>query len=211
MTKMKSVIPIFSLNLVIYPEAIYPLHIFEERYKRLIYRCRTDGIGFGIVSKIDTKISTIGCYVELIEVVNVYENGNLDILVKGKERFQTISTQLHTHGYLEANIVPYIDDRQYLYSEPIEFETINIFKDIIDRTAIEFDEKYWMNFERSKLKSYKIAEKAGMNLNQQQNFLTLRSESDRLKFLLKHFQKLEGYLERTTILKEIIAGDGFIN
>jgi hypothetical protein len=50
-----------------------------------------------------------------------------------------------------------------------------------------------------------------MNLQQQQSLLSLRSESDRLQFLIKHFEKLEQYLDRTEVLKEIIAGDGYIN
>lgn len=208
---MKSKIPIFPLNLVMYPEAVYPLHIFEERYKRLINHCRSENEGFGIVSKIDTTISTIGCYVELVEVINVFENGSMDILVKGKERFQTVSTELHPHGYIVANIIPYIDDEQYSFPKPIEATTISKFKNILDRTAIEFDKRYWNSFNKSTFKSYKIAEKSGMNLQQQQSLLSLRSESDRLQFLIKHFEKLEQYLDRTEVLKEIIAGDGYIN
>lgn len=208
---MNSKIPIFPLNLVMYPEAVYPLHIFEERYKKLINWCRTEKEGFGVVSKIDSSVSTIGCYVEVIEVINVFENGSMDILVKGRERFQTTSTELHPHGYIMANVIPYFDDEQYSLPKPIEDTTITKFKDILDRTAIEFDKKYWTNFDRATFKSYKIAEKSGMNLQQQQSLLTLRSESDRLQFLFKHFEKLEEYLDRTEVLKDIIAGDGYIN
>ena len=208
---MNSRIPIFPLNLVMYPGAIYPLHIFEERYKKLINFCRTTDQGFGIVSKIDTSISTIGCYVKLVEVINVFENGSMDILVKGVERFQTVSTKLHDSGYIVADIVPYIDDEQYLRPAQIEDTTVGKFKNILNRTAIEFDKKYWINFEKAEYKSYKIAEKSGMNLKQQQSLLSLRSEMDRLRFLFEHFQKLEEFLDRTEVLKDIIAGDGYIN
>lgn len=208
---MNSFIPIFPLNLVMYPGAIYPLHIFEERYKSLVNRCKTTNTGFGIVSKIDTSISTIGCYVEIIEVINIFENGSMDILVRGIERFKTTSTQLHPNDYIEANVIPYIDEEQYRQPDTLENETISKFKGILDRTEIQFDKRYWSNFARSTFKSFKIAEKCGMNLKQQQSLLSLRSESDRLRFLFEHFRKLEEYLDRTDVLKEIIAGDGFIN
>lgn len=208
---MKSIIPIFPLNLVMYPDSIYPLHIFETRYKKLINWCRTEKEGFGIVTKIDENISTVGCYVEIVEVINVFENGSLDILVRGRERFQTVSTELHPHGYIVSHVLPYFDDEHYSPSLPIENDTISKFKNILDRTEIKFDGRYWKNFNKAQNKSFKIAEKSGMNLKQQQNLLSLRSESERLKFLFKHFQKLEEYLDRAEVLKEIIAGDGYIN
>lgn len=204
-------IPIFPLNIVMYPSSIYPLHIFEARYKRLINWCRTEKEGFGIVTKMYDNISTIGCYVEIVEVINIFENGSLDILVRGIERFQTISTELHPNGYIIANIIPYIDDEQYIASIPLEKETISKFKNILDRTEIQFDKRFWQNFNRAMFKSYKIAEKSGLNLKQQQNLLSLRSETDRLQFLFTHFKNLEKYLDRAEVLRKIIAGDGYIN
>ncbi len=50
---MKNTIPIFPLNLVVFPDSKYPLHIFEERYKILLQKCLTDNSGFGIVASID--------------------------------------------------------------------------------------------------------------------------------------------------------------
>ena len=58
---MKSQIPIFPLNLVMFPEARYPLHIFEERYKRMIKWCIDNDTEFGIVLKIDLKIANVDC------------------------------------------------------------------------------------------------------------------------------------------------------
>ena len=208
---MKSIIPVFPLNLVMYPGAVYPLHIFEERYKRMISRCRTKDEGFGIISKIDSSISTVGCYVNIVQVMNVFENGSMDISVQGKERFKTVSTELHSDGYLIASVIPYDDEEQYIAPTKLESNTIATFKEILNRTEIEFDKRYWLNFEKSRYKSYKIAEKSGMNLKQKQNLLLLKSEYDRLDYLFKHFKALEEYLDRTEVLKEIISGDGYIN
>lgn len=208
---MNSRIPIFPLNLVMYPGAIYPLYIFEERYKKLINRCISENIGFGVVSKLDDTISTVGCYSTISEIINTYDDGRFDILIKGEERFQIISTNIHEDGYLIADITPYIDEDQYTHSHTLEDKTLDKFKALLDKTAIELEERFWDKFNRANLKSYKIAEKAGLNLKQQQSLLVLRSEDDRLEFLFEHFKRLEDFLEKDAVLREIVAGDGYLN
>lgn len=208
---MNARLPIFPLNLVMYPGALYPLYIFEERYKKLIHRCIDEGIGFGIVSKVDETISTVGCYVKLEEIINEYDDGRFDILVKGQERFQTISTDIHSDGYITADVVPYLDDGIHTPSEILEGKTLNKFKALLDKTDIELGSQFWDRFNEANLKSYKIAEKAGLNLKQQQNLLSLRSEKDRLEFLFQHFTRLEDFLEKDVAIREIIAGDGYLN
>jgi Lon protease-like protein len=55
-------IPLFPLNLVVFPNSRYPLHIFEERYKKMINDCLTDETGFGIVAPSGKELSKIGSY-----------------------------------------------------------------------------------------------------------------------------------------------------
>ena len=64
-------VPIFPLNLVVFPGSKYPLHIFEERYKILINRCLEDNSGFGIVALIDKKISDVGVFVKVNQVIKL--------------------------------------------------------------------------------------------------------------------------------------------
>ena len=76
-------IPIFPLNLVVFPDSKYPLHIFEERYKILIEKCLREKTGFGIVASFERKISDVGVYVIIDSVVKVYDNVESDIVVDG--------------------------------------------------------------------------------------------------------------------------------
>ncbi|HQJ46975.1 MAG TPA: LON peptidase substrate-binding domain-containing protein, partial [Ignavibacteriaceae bacterium] len=73
-------IPIFPLNLVVFPGSKYPLHIFEERYKILIQKCLQENTGFGIVAAFDKKISDMGVYVLIDSVLKYYDNGESDIV-----------------------------------------------------------------------------------------------------------------------------------
>jgi Lon protease-like protein len=58
-------IPLFPLELVIFPDSKYPLYIFEERYKILIGECLKNNSGFIISSIINDKISAIGTIVKV--------------------------------------------------------------------------------------------------------------------------------------------------
>lgn len=209
---MNQIIPIFPLNLVVYPGSLYPLHIFEERYKKLIARSEHYEEGFGIVANTDEKLANVGCYVELEKIFKKYPNGSMDILVRGVERFHLMNTWTHEEGYLEASILQFGDSDNLEQSHDELFEkTLNVFKSIIDRTALELDKSFWRNLESAQKKSFKLAEKSGMNLNQQQKLLSLKSENERLNFLHAHLLKLESKLDKTEALREIIMSDGFVD
>ncbi|MCK5086413.1 MAG: LON peptidase substrate-binding domain-containing protein [Melioribacteraceae bacterium] len=208
---MKEKTPLFPLNLVMYPEAVYPLHIFEERYKRMINRCTKFSETFVIIAKIDLEMSEIGCRVKVLSILTKYENGSMDILIQGVERVKVLSTVLHKEGYLEAAVENYNDLSSNIFNPSTLGETILKFREIIDITQIELNEKFWKNLEGTSSKSFKIAEKSGLNLKQQQKLLSLQSENERIDFLNNHLGELKTSLEKNDTLRKLIAGDGYIN
>jgi len=72
---MNNSIPIFPLNIVVFPYSKIPLHIFEEKYKIMIGKCLEEKTGFGIISIIKKELSKIGSHIEITNVLNRYENG----------------------------------------------------------------------------------------------------------------------------------------
>ena len=208
---MKSKIPIFPLNLVMFPEAKYPLHIFEERYKRMINRCVENSEEFGIVSKIDFEMANIGCRVKVVKTIQTYENGSMDILVQGSERFKVLSTSMNADGYLEADTIPFDDAISPFMDENTFQKVLDKFNFLLDKTEINLDKSFWNKLNRTDLKSFKLAEKSGLNLKQQQNILNYQSEYERINYLLEHYEKVEKYLDTNEALRDIIAGDGYVN
>lgn len=208
---MKHIIPIFPLNIVMFPGSKYPLHIFEERYKKMVNNSIASGDGFGIVSKIDLEITNIGCYVIVDQVIKKHENGSMDIFVKGIERFEIITRSFHHLGYLEAAVSLYDDapdeEKNLFFVE----EALQKFKGIINKASIELENSFWNNLETAEIKSFKLAEKSGLNLKQQQAILNSQSENKRIEFLLEHFKKVEAYIEKSKVISELIAGDGYLN
>lgn len=205
-------IPIFPLALVIFPNSKYPLHIFEERYKILINKCLANNSGFGIVSRIGDTISEVGVYVEVGDVTKIYESGELDIVVAGKWRFKRIDLEMHPDGYYLCEVNKISDqeaDADMNYN--LFFALKQRVQEMLKLVNFNVGQGFWEALEKTKLKSFKIAEKAGLSILQQQELLTIASENKRLSYLLEHFDKLEEKLQENKMMRELILGDGYLN
>lgn len=203
-------IPIFPLNLVVFPGSRYPIHIFEERYKILIEKCLREKSGFGVVASFERKISDVGVYVLIDSVLNKYDNGESDIVIKGIERFLINSTSLHPDGYYVAEVEKY-SDVEITYEDDL-FESLrNEFEEIVELANYKLEDAFWNNLYDSQLKSFKIAEKSGLSIDQQQELLILRKESQRLNYLLDYFINIKNKVNSAESLKKIIMNDGYIN
>src|SRR5581483_5119210 len=80
-------VPLFPLEVVLFPGMALPLHIFEPRYKEMIGELLQAGQPFGVVRAVDNGIAEIGCVAEIVEVTKTYEDGRLDIMTQGQSRF----------------------------------------------------------------------------------------------------------------------------
>ncbi len=84
-------LPIFELPLVLLPGELLPLHIFEDRYKRMIARCLEDGEPFGIVFRDDELgARRVGCEARVTEVTERFDDGRLNIVVTGERPFRVL-------------------------------------------------------------------------------------------------------------------------
>jgi Lon protease-like protein len=80
--------PLFPLGLVLLPEEVVPLHIFEERYKQMISECIEEEREFGIVWLSDDGLKEIGCTAEIAQLLELMEDGRMNILVRGSMPFR---------------------------------------------------------------------------------------------------------------------------
>src|SRR5688572_29837433 len=87
---MTNFIPIFPLGIVVYPGEQLNLHIFEPRYKQLTKECFEQKKPFGIPTVIDNKLQDFGSLVEILEITNVQENGEMDIKTRGETVFRIL-------------------------------------------------------------------------------------------------------------------------
>src|SRR6266850_7220045 len=87
---MTNFIPIFPLGIVVYPGEKLHLHIFEPRYKQLITECQQSGKAFGIPTVINNRLNEMGTLVQLTDIIQVYDNGEMDIKTKGLKVFRVL-------------------------------------------------------------------------------------------------------------------------
>ena len=72
-------IPLFPLGVVLFPTSKVPLHIFEERYKKLCEESLKNHSTFGINYIEEDKLHSIGCTAQVADVIKRYPDGKLDI------------------------------------------------------------------------------------------------------------------------------------
>src|SRR5258707_2678034 len=87
-TFLPSLIPLFPLDIVLFPGAPLPLHIFEPRYKEMIGECIAQDRPFGMVRAKESALSAIGCSASIVTIIKKYDDGRLDIAAEGEQRFQ---------------------------------------------------------------------------------------------------------------------------
>jgi Lon protease-like protein len=99
---------LFPLGIVLLPSEQLPLHIFEERYKELIGECLEDDGEFGLVYADDDGIRDVGTRARISEVLTRFEDGRLNVLVEGGERFHL--EELTDGRSFQTGYVSAIDD-----------------------------------------------------------------------------------------------------
>ena len=100
---MSELLPLFPLDLVLFPGMALPLHIFEPRYKEMIGECLAHDTQFGIVRSIEDGIAQIGCSAEVATVIKRYEDGRMDIVTRGLRRFEVLEIN-QERAFLQAEV-----------------------------------------------------------------------------------------------------------
>src|SRR3989304_590517 len=103
-----SLLPLFPLEAVTFPGIALPLHIFEERYKQMVGEAIGAGSEFGIVLARGEGIVNSGCTVVVEQVVHRYDDGRMDIITRGRRRFEILSLN-DEQAYLRGE-VQFFDD-----------------------------------------------------------------------------------------------------
>src|SRR4030081_796540 len=93
--------PLFPLGIVALPGESVPLHIFEDRYRRMIEHClaaERDSTErqFGIIWLSEDELKPVGCACEIERVLERMPDGRLNILVRGTRPFRLLERKPET-------------------------------------------------------------------------------------------------------------------
>ncbi|HEX9110458.1 MAG TPA: LON peptidase substrate-binding domain-containing protein [Terriglobales bacterium] len=177
-----SLVPIFPLELVLFPGVPLPLHIFEPRYKEMIAECLELKQPFGVVRASSEGVADIGCTAEILQVTKKYDDGRMDILTRGVDRFEVLHVN-EDRSFLQAEITFIQDEPSHPARQMVE-QAVRLHAEIakLAGTDITGPEESASNL------SFLLAGSLPLDLDFKQKLLVTLSEAERLEAVV-------GYLE----------------
>ena len=183
---MTDFLPLFPLQMVVFPGERLNLHIFEARYKQLIRECEHNNTTFGIPPFIKEQVMPVGTELRLLEIVKKYDNGEMDIKTMGIGVFKTDKFYTVSPGklYPGADIkrVKLTDDSDLILNEKILTKIEQLFEILKINKKIPKSPSLFRIFD--------IAHFIGLDIDQEYALLTLPDELERQQFVYKHLEKL---------------------
>ena len=212
-------IPLFPLPLVLFPQVVVPLHIFEERYKEMINRCIEESSAFGIVlippgtaAENETAISGVGVTARILQFDRI-EDGRINIMAAGEMRFRILE---FTSGkpYWTANVEFFEEDREddEELRESLD-EVLRLYREV-HRLASQFRgvavEEIRIPDSPASL-SYMVSYVLDIETRSKQALLEMTSTTGRLKSLVVHLEETIQRMNEQIALNEIrnrVKGNG---
>ena len=176
-------IPLFPLDVVLFPGASLPLHIFEERYKQMIDLCLADESSFGVVQAQQNGLAVIGCTARVLRVIHEYQDGRLDILCRGDTRFEIESLE-ESRSFLEAE-VDFFDDEGAMASRQQRQECAALHFETLELAGVEV---ITMHISLDGPISFALASALPADLGFKQQLLGIRSDAERTERLRDFYE-----------------------
>lgn len=204
MSERPTRIPLFPLEVVLFPRAALPLHIFEPRYKKMIGLCMSQSREFGVIFAKESRIASVGCTAEIVQKLKDYDDGRMDILTEGRAVFQ-LNELLDVKEYSEA-IVEYLEDEPTEKDAREESQVLELFQQC---HAAIFGQSWTSDVEPSEGSlAYRIAALLPLAVEEKQGLLEMRDENRRYNFLFNRMTQLLPQLLRRQRVRKSAAGNG---
>ena len=183
---MTNFIPIFPLEIIVYPGEKLNLHIFEERYKQLIAECYTENKPFGIPVVLKNKVEETGTLVQINEIVKKYDDGSMDITTTGLSVFRVLEVIKSIPEKLYCGAIVNHPANEIIPHKRMMQKVIKSIRELHKVLNIAITLKK----PDDELVSYDIAHHAGLQQEQEYELLQLLREDQRLEFIKRHLQKI---------------------
>jgi Lon protease-like protein len=196
-------LPLFPLSVVLLPATPLPLNIFEERYKEMIGDVIAARGEFGIVLAKDDGIVNVGCTATVERIFRRYPDGRLDLLAIGHRRFQVVSLD-EEKSYLRAVVEYFNDEEASDVPAALRRKAIEAYQRLrdIEKPNVIIEPK----LEGPQL-SFQLAQFIA-DLDKRQTVLALRSETERLEFLVNILPDYTLQRERMMLAKRVAPLNG---
>ncbi|MFZ0420906.1 MAG: LON peptidase substrate-binding domain-containing protein [Candidatus Sulfotelmatobacter sp.] len=201
---MAVLIPLFPLDVVLFPSTPLPLHIFEPRYKEMIAECLAQNRTFGVVRALDQGLADVGCTAEIVTIVKEYPDGQLDLVAEGRNRFEIVGVN-QDRSFLQAEVLM-IEDEPGAPPQEDTSRAVQLHSELLAIAGAKQD----LSAADPALLSFYLAGSLPLDLDFKQKLLSLRSEAERLSLLITYLQTLIPNLHRAAHAREKAGGNGHV-
>jgi Lon protease-like protein len=198
-------IPLFPLELVLVPSMPLPLHIFEERYKLMTGECLEQKREFGVVYQKGSDMKTIGCTARIVQVLRRFDDGRLDIMTQGVNRF-VIENIYEDKPSLQARVV-YFDDEREEGDDNLIAEGIKLLEQLDVMTGKKRDYRALSRMDHKTI-SFVISYNDVFSMEEKQSFLEMTSTSERITKSMESLKIMVKKEKLSREIKKIIGGNG---
>ncbi|WP_291866974.1 LON peptidase substrate-binding domain-containing protein [Maribacter sp.] len=196
------ILPMFPLQSIFFPGETVPLHVFEKRYIQLIEDCRREAITFGIPVYLDGVVN-YGVEVQLVEIVNSYEGGEMDVVCVARQVFVMNNFQSIAEGKLYPSGNVSLVNLDYVSNLDLKQEVIQKIEELYNFMNVAFKP-----LKTDKFNSYILAHKIGLSFKQEYQLLQMPKEEERLAFIKEHLLGTIEVLKQVERTKKTIELNG---
>jgi Lon protease-like protein len=165
---------LFPLDMVLLPTERIPLHIFEPRYKELIGECLSEEREFGLLLGDREGLRDVGTRAAVVEVVERFPDGRLNIVIEGHERFRLVGLT-EGRSFATGEVEPLADEAGVSEREQRE-TTLDLYRRLAELVEAEVDDLD----PDSGVLSFELASRVDFGVERKQELLELTSEPERL-------------------------------
>jgi Lon protease-like protein len=180
-------LPLFPLQVVLFPGGQLPLHIFEDRYKEMIREAIKEQTEFGILLATGKGLASVGCTALVEKVLHEYPDGRLDILTHGRRRFELLLVN-EERIFLRGS-VEFLEDHPAEADSPVESnDRENAIAGYNECRRLSSESPLAANELENPALSFLLAEPVA-DLTFRQTILGAHSEAERLRLLAEYLPK----------------------
>ena len=195
-------LPLFPLDVVLLPGTPLPLHIFEPRYQEMMGECLANEAPFGVVRALEQGVEDIGCTAEIVSVTKEYPDGRMDLVAQGRKRFSILHLN-EERSFLRAEVL-LVPDEAGIATEEERSRAIELHLEILSLAGAVQD---LSAADKGQL-SFHLAASLPLELDFQQQLLTMRSESERLRVLSQYLERILPKLHGVARTRQKAGGNG---
>lgn len=203
---MSLLLPLFPLQLVVFPRTQLPLHIFEDRYKEMVGESIRDHTEFGIVLAKEEGIVNAGCTVVVEKVVHEYPDGRLDVITEGRRRFEILYIN-QEKPYLRGGVDFFEDEDEETVTRELKDKAVESFQEL--RQAEDGSSHAEPRLSDTQL-SFQLAQSVS-DLDFQSRLLRTRSEAERLRQFTAFLAEYIPRVKYTSRMRRLSPRNGFGN